>query len=98
MNTETQTTFFGLVPLTGAQKSSTVTTDSGIAAICIKGMRLPRRLLQRSLRLAISGSVTASKMRLAAVISPRMVRTPNTIKPGLMNWIAPSSIFSLLGR
>ena len=85
MNTETQTTFFELMPLTGAQKSRTVTAASGIAAICMNGIRRPHLLLQRSLRLAIRGSVTASKMRLAAVISPRIVRTPNTIRPGLMN-------------
>ena len=42
MNTEIHATFMPLIALTGAQKSSTVTTDSGIAAFCIKGILLPR--------------------------------------------------------
>ncbi len=67
MNTEIHTMFQPLIASTGAQNSSTVTSESGIAAYCIKGMRLPRLLVLRSDRDAINGSVTASNTRDSAV-------------------------------
>ncbi len=81
-----------LMVLTGAENNNTVTTESGTAASCIKGMRLPRLLRLLSDKLAIRGSVTASKILLSAVISPRMVKNPRMTNPGLMNCVAPSSI------
>ena len=63
MNTEIHAMFQPLIMLTGAQNSRTVTTDSGTAAYCMKGIRLPRGFLLRSDREAIHGSVIASKMR-----------------------------------
>ena len=78
--------------LTGAQNSSTVTADSGIAAYCIKGMRLPRGFLLRSESEAIHGSVTASNTRDSAVIRPSTVRKPPITRPGTIYCIAPLSI------
>ena len=98
MKIETHATFQPLMACTGAQNSSTVTSESGMAAYCMNGMRRPRGFLLRSEREAISGSVTASKMRETAVIRPRMVSTPKMIKPGLMNCVAPDSISPLVGR
>ena len=88
-----------LMALTGAQNRSTVTTESGMAAYCMKGMRLPRLLRLRSERLAIRGSVTASNILLSAVMSPRMVKKPRMTSPGWMNCVAPSSVISFcVGR
>ena len=98
MNTEIQATFIPLMALTGAQKSKTVTIESGTAAYCIKGILLPRGFLLRSLIEAISGSVTASKIRLAAVIKPKIVKKPKMIRPGFINCVAPASISLWVGR
>ena len=87
-----------LIASTGAQNRRTVTTESGIAAYCMKGMRLPRLLRLLSLRFAIRGSVTASNIRLIAVMSPRIVRKPNMTRPGVMNCFAPSSMSPCVGR
>ena len=84
MNTEIHATFHELISSTGAQNSSTVTTESGTAAYCINGIRLPRLFLLLSESEAISGSVTASKTLDNAVISPSTVRNPPMIKPGIM--------------
>ncbi len=77
-----------LIALTGAQNKSTVTIESGIAAYCINGMRLPLLFLLLSDKLAIKGSVTASKIRLSAVIKPRIVKNPAITRPGLINCVA----------
>ena len=87
-----------LIDSTGAQNSRTVTTESGIAASCIKGMRLPRLFLLLSDIEAISGSVTASNTRESAVIRPRMVRNPPMTRPGTMYCCAPPSISACVGR
>ena len=55
---------------------------SGIAAIFMKGIRLPFGFLLLSDNEAINGSVTASKIRLKAVIRPKTVMKPPMINPG----------------
>ena len=68
----------------------------GTAAARMKGMRRPSLLLQRSDSEAISGSVTASKMRPKAVIAPRIVSMPRIASPWGMKmgwpacWVARS--------
>ena len=63
---------------------------NGTAAARMNGMRRPSFDLQRSDSEAISGSVTASKMRPNAVIAPRIVNTPRIASPcGMkMGWPA----------
>ena len=90
--------FQELIALIGAQNSSTVTTDSGIAAYCMKGIRLPRGFLLRSESEAIHGSVIASKILDRAVIRPSTVKKPPMTRPGTMYWIAPFSISTCVGR
>ena len=58
------------------QNSKHVTTDNGIAAILMNGILLPFGFLLLSDNEAISGSVTASKIRLPAVIIPKTVIKP----------------------
>ena len=82
--TEIHATFHPLIASTGAQNRSTVTTANGTAEYCINGIRRPRLFLLLSESDAIQGSVTASKIRLIAVIRPRMVKNPPMIRPGVM--------------
>ncbi len=98
MNTEIHTMFQPLIASTGAQNSSTVTSESGIAAYCIKGMRLPRLLVLRSDRDAINGSVTASNTRDSAVIKPSTVKKPPMTRPGTINCTAPLLMSFCVGR
>ncbi len=94
MNTDIHATFQPLIFSTGAQKSKTVTIESGIAANCIKGMRLPLLFLLLSDIEAISGSVTASNTLERAVIRPKTVKNPPMTSPGVMYWSAPFSLIS----
>ena len=96
MKMEIQAMLALLMPLTGAQNNKTVTTANGTAAICMKGILLPLLFLLLSDNEAINGSVTASKIRLNAVIKPRTVKKPPITRPGMMYWIAPNSVTSLL--
>ena len=68
----------------GAQNNKTVTIANGTAAMNINGILLPLGLLHLSDQDAISGSVTASKIRLKAVIRPKTVIKPPMTKPGMM--------------
>ena len=79
--TRIQAMLIPLIRSTGAQKTSTVTIAKGTAAIFIKGILLPAGLLLRSERVAIKGSVIASKILHMNVISPRTVRRPKTTSP-----------------
>ena len=67
------------------QNNKTVTTANGMAANCINGILLPRLFVLLSLKEAISGSVTASKIRLNAVINPMMVKNPPITSQPAMN-------------
>ena len=70
------------------QNNKHVTMDNGIAAILMNGILLPFGFLLLSDKEAISGSVTASKIRLVAVIMPKtVIKPPN--KPGTKYGIAP---------
>lgn len=80
------------------QNIKTVTTANGIAAICINGIRLPLGFLDLSDKEAISGSVTASKILLKAVIKPITVKKPPIASPGIIYWTAPWSTSALIGK
>ena len=86
--TETQTMFihprFESYAPKSIQNIKTVTAANGMAAICINGIRRPRGFLDLSDNEAIRGSVTASKIRLKAVIKPMTVKKPPIAKPGMM--------------
>ena len=77
----TQAIFIELMASTGAQKTTTVTTANGTAALCMKGNRRPFGLLLLSEREAIQGSVTASNILQIKVIRPSTVRTPPITRP-----------------
>ena len=57
----------------GSTKMPTVTSANGIATAFMNGMRLPPLKAALSDQLAMSGSVTASKIRPTAVMSPNIV-------------------------
>ena len=80
------------------QNIKTVTTANGIAAICINGILLPLGFFDLSDKEAISGSVTASKIRLKAVINPMTVINPPMTNPGTMYWTAPAATSVLTGK
>ena len=84
-------TFQLLTRFSGAQKIKTVTMDNGIAAHFMNGILLPLGFLLLSDKEAISGSVTASKIRLQAVMIPKTVINP-PIRPALINLVTPSSV------
>lgn len=97
-NTDIHAMLMPLIFSTGAQKRSTVTIASGIAANCMNGMRRPLLFLLLSDMDAIHGSVTASNTRLIAVIRPRIVKNPPITRPGQMYCVAPLEISDDVGR
>ena len=80
------------------QNIKTVTTANGIAAICMNGILRPLGFLLLSDNEAMSGSVTASKTRLKAVIKPITVKNPPIARPGMMYWTAPFATSVLTGK
>jgi len=56
----------------------------------MKGIRLPLGFADRSERLAMSGSVTASKILPRALIPPMMVTTPKITLPCGRKRVCPS--------
>ena len=80
------------------QNIKTVITAKGIAATCINGILLPRGFFDLSDKDAISGSVTASKIRLRAVIKPSTVMNPPITRPGTMYFVAPAAASPDVGR
>ena len=79
------------------QNNKTVTTANGMAATCMNGILLPRLHVLLSLKEAINGSVTASKIRLNAVINPMMVKNPPMTNPPVINWVAPAALSAAVG-
>ena len=79
--TKRKSALSGLSLPMGDQKVSTQLAANGTAAARMKGIRRPSLEVQRSDREAMKGSVTASKIRPAAVMAPRMVSAPRITRP-----------------